>query len=1157
MGMGALANQGCNVRFDDKTLHVHQDNVSLITATKQPHERLYSIDLNDLLDSKNNHLPNHLANLAIRNTSDMERAKFCSALMGYPADSTLIKALRSGWLHIPGITHTMISRNPPNFIETHKGHLDANRPNVKSTTLPKQKRKRNRSKSDPSPLFSSKIPLTEEEDDTVDDKAIYTKVTSFHNLEIRTQKHLISQSDATGRMPHPSILRNSYILISVFKNYIKYTPFKDRSAGAYIDAFSSVISFFRSYGHHVPIVRMDNETSSALQDFFRKEVVSWQYVPPGQHRTLLAERAIRTAKNHLISIMSAATECPKYLWDPYACDYAELTINQLRCSFNNINISAYEGLLGHGYDHASNPLGVYGTPVLVHDLPSIRGTWADHGTEGFYMGPAITHYRSHKVMMKSTSRERISDNLAWFHDKIVRPGASFSDRLNANIADIAQTLKDMSSSRDDFIPLDARQDLDTISLSLTQQLQSLHDFLVKPVRRADINEAVNAQVQRVVAQLPQPAIIPPPPMIIPPVPVVVLSPLQLLHAAPPLPNAVSSRTRSQHALATTSKDASIQRVVSNSDTSSNLIVIDSLLIDNIASKRPVSAIVKGLYACLTISAPSSYDGPEESMLNLDFRGKPLTMASALADPDRRETFENARDKEWTRLLETRNCMHPVHYSDIAEDRRKDVTYFGEQVKEKIKPISNEYEGRMRGCFGGDRTNYDGDRYSWVANMSAIKILFNSIVSTPHASLITIDIIDFYLMTELDRPEYIKVHISRIPARIVKKHALTTFTNAQDFVYFQATKSIWGLPQAGRISQQGLMKQLQKHGYVECAHTPGCYTHPSRSTKFAVVVDDFAIKIMCEDDLQHLTAALSEKYDIKVNRKGDKYLGYTISHDKINKTMTLDMPSYVAHGLKRFDPKNSIKGCESPMIYQKPVYGQKGDRLAFVDDTAPLDASGIKFVQSVNGLFQYYGIALDHTFQPACQHIAQSSAHPTQRTLEQVNRLLGYAKRYPCNQIIIKASDMILHFHADASHNSQPGAKGLAGGYHFLGDKGQPMKLNAAIDTLCKTLSVVTASAGETEYGALFMNAQRACPHIHTLEDLGHPQPPTMGVVDNIFAVGLTNDTIKAKRSKSIDLRFHWIRDRVRQGQFNIIWRRGDESLISSLNHSLFICNNIL
>ena len=39
--------------------------------------------------------------------------------------------------------------------------------------------------------------------------------------------------------------------------------------------------------------------------------------------------------------------------------------------------------------------------------------------------------------------------------------------------------------------------------------------------------------------------------------------------------------------------------------------------------------------------------------------------------------------------------------------------------------------------------------------------------------------------------------------------------------------------------------------------------------------------------------------------------------------------------------------------------------------------------------------------------------------------------------------------------------------------------------------------------------------------------------DNTCAIGIATDSIKQKRSKSIDMRFHWVRDRVRQGQFLI------------------------
>lgn len=85
---------------------------------------------------------------------------------------------------------------------------------------------------------------------------------------------------------------------------------------------------------------------------------------------------------------------------------------------------------------------------------------------------------------------------------------------------------------------------------------------------------------------------------------------------------------------------------------------------------------------------------------------------------------------------------------------------------------------------------------------------------------------------------------------------------------------------------------------------------------------------------------------------------------------------------------------------------------------------------------------------------------------------------------------------------------------------------------------VVSSAAEAELGALFHNGKDACPIRIALEEMGHPQGPTPIVTDNSTASGIANDTVKQKRSKAIDMRFYWIRDRVRQGQFQIFWRKG-------------------
>ena len=59
-----------------------------------------------------------------------------------------------------------------------------------------------------------------------------------------------------------------------------------------------------------------------------------------------------------------------------------------------------------------------------------------------------------------------------------------------------------------------------------------------------------------------------------------------------------------------------------------------------------------------------------------------------------------------------------------------------------------------------------------------------------------------------------------------------------------------------------------------------------------------------------------------------------------------------------------------------------------------------------------------------------------------------------------------------------------------------------------------------------------------LEELGLKQPPSPLKTDNSTATGIINNTIKQKRSKAIDMRFYWLRDRVKQGQFKVYWDSG-------------------
>ena len=93
--------------------------------------------------------------------------------------------------------------------------------------------------------------------------------------------------------------------------------------------------------------------------------------------------------------------------------------------------------------------------------------------------------------------------------------------------------------------------------------------------------------------------------------------------------------------------------------------------------------------------------------------------------------------------------------------------------------------------------------------------------------------------------------------------------------------------------------------------------------------------------------------------------------------------------------------------------------------------------------------------------------------------------------------------------------------------------------LSSIIKHVMSSASEAEMAALYYGCKVAAPLRTTLEELGHYQPkPTPVTTDNITALGLTMGTMTPKASKSMDQRFHWLKCRNAQCQFQYLWRKG-------------------
>jgi hypothetical protein len=147
----------------------------------------------------------------------------------------------------------------------------------------------------------------------------------------------------------------------------------------------------------------------------------------------------------------------------------------------------------------------------------------------------------------------------------------------------------------------------------------------------------------------------------------------------------------------------------------------------------------------------------------------------------------------------------------------------------------------------------------------------------------------------------------------------------------------------------------------------------------------------------------------------------------------------------------------------------------------------------------------------------------------MNQMLDYLSTHPDATIRYQASDMILHIDGDASYLSVSNARSRLGVLFFLGNKSPKQEtLNGSILNFAAVIKNVVASVAESEVGACFHNAQSGAPLRVTLTGLGHTQPPTPLRIDNSTAYVISNETIKQKRSKAMDMQYHWLTDIVRQ-----------------------------
>ena len=186
---------------------------------------------------------------------------------------------------------------------------------------------------------------------------------------------------------------------------------------------------------------------------------------------------------------------------------------------------------------------------------------------------------------------------------------------------------------------------------------------------------------------------------------------------------------------------------------------------------------------------------------------------------------------------------------------------------------------------------------------------------------------------------------------------------------------------------------------------------------------------------------------------------------------------------------------------------------------------------MTGTILYYARAVDGTMLVALSAIASDQADPTKNTMKRAKLFLDYAASHPDAILTFSSSNMVLCVHSDASYLTEPKSRSRAGGHFFMSDNSDNPKNNGDVLNIAQIIKAVMSSAAEAEIGALYLNSRQAIPARTCIIKMGHLQPPTPVQTDDMTALCFVLKNLQLKATKSIDMKFWWMRCRAAQQQF--------------------------
>lgn len=410
----------------------------------------------------------------------------------------------------------------------------------------------------------------------------------------------------------------------------------------------------------------------------------------------------------------------------------------------------------------------------------------------------------------------------------------------------------------------------------------------------------------------------------------------------------------------------------------------------------------------------------------------------------------------------------------------------------------KYKARLviKGCSQREGIDYD-EVYSPVVRYASIRYLI-SIAVQFDLEIFQMDAVTAFLQGELEDVIYMQ-----------QPEHFHDGTNKVCLL----RKSIYGLKQASRVWNIKFSNVLTSAGYTRSVLDPCVYfkfVNNKKKIFIAIYVDDVLIFTNCLELKHELHNILTSNFKMKDLGVAKFCVGLHITRDRKNNIIYVDQTKYIEELLEKF----GMTQCNAIDTPSDP--NQRLSKEARVDN---FDPDVVPYQQAVGCiLYLTQGTRPDIAF--AVNNVSRYNNCFTKTHWLAVKRILRYLSGTKNLRLAFKKNAKNFVFgYCDADWATDIDDRKSCTGYVF-------MRSSGAITWNSKRQPTVALSTAEAEYMALSSATQEAMWLKQFEDEIFSIDRPINIFCDNQSAISLANNNGYSARCKHIDIRHHFIRQKV-------------------------------